>query len=319
MTRQHSMQSLVQQYLSERRSLGFALIVPGTQLMSFARFADRVGHRGPLTRQIMIDWAQGQTKRATYLTWARRLQRIIPFARYRAQFDPDTEIPEAGTFGPSTRRLTPHIYTEEEIAELLAAASRLPPCGTLRPATYSTLFGLIAATGLRISEALHLQCIDVDLANGTLTVRETKFSKSRLVPLHPTVTKRLTQYASLCEQYIPTSPERRFFTLASGLGLVNRTVHHVFERLRKQLGWTARGGHAMPRIHDLRHTFICRRVKLWHEQSADIDNAMVALSTYVGHAKVSDTYWYLTGVPELMAVAGRRFELFASNLENDLA
>src|SRR5215470_17277423 len=169
-----------------------------------------------------------------------------------------------------------------ERAELLAAASRLPPCGTLRPATYSTLFGLIAATGLRISEALHLQCIDVDLANGTLTVRETKFSKSRLVPLHPTVTKRLTQYASLCEQYIPTSPERRFFTLASGLGLVNRTVHHVFERLRKQLGWTARGGHAMPRIHDLRHTFICRRVKLWHEQSADIDNAMVALSTYVG-------------------------------------
>ena len=319
MSRRHSMQSLVQEYLNERRRLGFALIIPGTQLMSFARFADRVGHRGPLTCQIIVDWAQGQAKRATPLTWAQRLRRVIPFARYRAQFDPNTEVPNANIFGPSSRRLAPHIYTEEEIAELLAAASRLPPHGALRPATYSTLFGLIAATGLRISEALHLQCADVDLANGTLTVRETKFSKSRLVPLHPTVTKALMQYANLSEQYIPTSPERRFFTLASGPGLVNRTVNQVFERLRKQLGWAARGGYAMPRIHDLRHTFICRRVKLWHEQSADIDNAMMALSTYVGHAKVSNTYWYLTGVPELMAVAGSRFERFASNLENDLA
>jgi len=316
MTRTRSMQSLVQEYLDERRRLGFALTIPGTQLMSFARFVDGVGHRGPLSRQIIMDWARGEAKRATPLNWALRLRRIRPFARYLAQFDRDTEVPESDVFGPSSRRLAPHIYTDKEIAELLAAAGRLPPHGTLRPAAYSTLFGLIAATGLRISEALHLRCGDVDLANASLTVRETKFSKSRLVPLHSTVIEALVQYATLRQQYLPASPEGRFFTLESGVGLINRTVHGVFERLRKQLGWTARGGHAMPRIHDLRHTFICRRVRLWHEQGTEIDNAMVALSTYVGHAKVSDTYWYLTGVPELMGVAGRRFEQFASNPEN---
>jgi integrase/recombinase XerD len=319
MTSTRSMQFLVQEYLDERRSLGFALVIPGTQLMSFARFADGVGHRGPPNRQIIIDWARGQAKRATPLTWARRLQRIRPFAKYCAQFDANTEVPEADVFGPSSRRLAPHIYTDKEIAELLAAAGRLPPPDTLRPATYSTLFGIIAATGLRISEALHLRCADVDLADASLTVRKTKFSKSRLVPLHPTAAEALMQYATLRQQYLPASPEGRFFTLESGVGLIERTVHGVFERLRKQLGWTARGGHAMPRIHDLRHTFICRRVRLWHEQGTEIDNAMVALSTYVGHAKVSDTYWYLTGVPELMAVAGQRFEQFASNLENDHA
>jgi len=305
-----SMQHLVQEYLDERRGLGFALTIPGAQLLAFARFADAAGHRGPLTRELITSWARDRAKRATPLTWSRRIEVMRPFAKHRARVEPGTYVPDADTFGRSRRRLAPHIYTDREVTDLLAAAGRLSPKGTLRPMTYRALFGLIAATGLRLSEALRLQCADVDLDAGVLTVRQTKFAKSRLVPLHPTTVRSLKQYLALRRRYLPTAQGGPFLASARGTALAKRTVHWVFDRLRTQLGWTARGGHAAPRIHDLRHTFICRRVQLWHEHGTDVDNAMVALSTYVGHAKVSDTYWYLTAAPDLMSVAARRFELF---------
>ena len=305
-----SMQRLVQEYLDERRRLGFALTIPGAQLQAFARFADASGHRGPLTRELITSWTRDEAKRATPFTWARRLEVIRPFARHRARIEPGTYVPEADTFGRCRRRLTPHLYTDREIVDLLAAAGRLSPKETLRPATYRALFGLIAATGLRVSEALRLQCAHVDLDAGMLTVQQTKFAKSRLVPLHPTTVRALRHYLALRQRHLPTVSDGPFLASTRGAALAKRTVHWVFDRLRKQLGWTARGSHAAPRIHDLRHTFICRRVQLWHEHGADIDNAMVALSTYVEHVKVSDTYWYLTAAPDLMSVAGRRFEQF---------
>jgi len=306
-----SMQKLVQEYLEERRSLGFELQIAGEQLMAFARFADQRGDSGAVTEQLIVDWVQGQAKRATPITWARRLEIIRPFARYCFRFESATHVPQNGTYGPGHRRLTPHIYTAQEIDDLLHQAEELHPRGGLRPATYTALFGLIAATGLRISEALKLQCADVDLAHGVLTVCQTKFAKSRLVPLHPTVTTALSRYLAFRQQTVPSASKACFFVTATGAGLVKRTVHCVFDKLRTELKWVARGSHPAPRIHDLRHTFICRRVQLWHAHGVDIDNAMLALSTYVGHAKVSDTYWYLTAVPELMAVAGRSFEEFA--------
>jgi integrase len=314
MTLAASMQSLVQEYLNERRSLGFALGISGRQLMAFARFADQFGHCGPLSSDIILAWARGQATRSTPITWARRLEVVRPFAKYRARIEAGTEIPAADIFGRAHRRLTPHIYTETEITDLVAAAGQLPPQDTLRPATYETLFGLIAATGLRLSEALHLRCSAVDLDQNQLTVRCTKFRKSRLLPLHSTVTAALGRYVEVRQRYVVANPDAFFFVSPSGAALKDRTVHHVFEGLRTTLGWTARGTHPAPRIHDLRHTFICRRVLLWQEQGADIDNAMLALTTYVGHTKVSDTYWYLSGVPELMAAAGRHFEQFASDL-----
>jgi integrase len=282
-----SMHHLVQEYLKERRDLGFALTIPGSQLQAFARFADASGHRGPLTHQLITRWARDEAKRATPLTWAKRIEAVRPFAKHRARVEPGTYVPDADTFGPSRRRLAPHLYTDQEIVDLLVAAGRLLPKGTLRPATYRTLLGLIAATGLRLSEALRLTCDDVDLDAGMLTVRQTKFAKSRLVPLHPTTVRALRQYLAQRQRHVPALPNGSFLVSAKGTALHKRAVHWVFGRLRKQLGWTARGGHAAPRIHDLRHTFICRRVRLWHEHGTDIDNAMVALSTYVGHAKVS--------------------------------
>ena len=312
MTEARAMLSLAEDYLTERRALGFDLRIPGTQITAFARFVDAVGHTGPLTTRIILDWVQGHARHAKPFSWARRLDVLRPFARYLARLDPATEFPQTAIFGRSHRRLAPHIYSEQEICDLLAAARRLAPHGGLRPATYEMIFGLIAAAGLRLSEALHLRCGDVDLEQGVLTVRNTKFRKSRHVPVHPTVAAALNRYLAVRSRHGTTDRNALLFLSSSGGLLSKRTIHGVFQRLRGDLGWTARGAHAQARIHDLRHTFICRRVQLWHERGADIGNAMAALSTYVGHAKVSDTYWYLTGVPDLMAIAGARFEHFAA-------
>ncbi|MEP6905521.1 MAG: tyrosine-type recombinase/integrase [Gemmatimonadales bacterium] len=312
MTETRTMVSLAQDYLSERRALGFDLSIPGDQITAFARFIDEVGHTGPLTTGITLDWVQGQAKHAAPFSWARRLDVLRPFAKYLTRLDPATEFPQTAIFGRSHRRLAPHIYREQEICDLRTAARRLDPHGGLRPATYETIFGLIAATGLRLSEALHLRCGDVELEQGIVTVRNTKFRKSRHVPIHATAVTALNRYMAVRARHGAISLDSLLFLSSSGGLLPTRTIHWVFQKLRAELGWTARGAYAQARIHDLRHTFICRRVQLWHEHGADIDNAMAALSTYVGHAKVSDTYWYLTGIPDLMAVAGKRFELFAA-------
>ena len=210
-----------------------------------ARFTDRTGHRGPLTSAI-IAWARDEATRATPITWARRptvCQVSRPDrARHRSVRRP---------FGRVHRRLTSHIYTDgvQEIGELLAAARRLPPQGTLRPAASETLFGSIAATGLRLSEALHLRCSDIDLGCGQLTVRQTKFCKSRLVPLHPTAVR---------ERHIPSTPEAPFLCRRPGAGAQEHSAN-VFGRIRAGLGWTVRGSQGGRRLQNLGHTRLVRR------------------------------------------------------------
>lgn len=197
MSRTPTMQDAVQRYLQERRRLGFALQGPGTELMRFARFADARGHQGPLTLDLQLDWAREHVARTSAVTAARRLEIVRPFAAHHRQFEPATEVPPAFILGHGHRRLAPHIYTDEEIAGLLDACARMAPHDGLRPWTYKTLFGLMAATGLRISEVLKLQITDLDLPGATLTVRETKFHKSRCLPLHASVIMSLVQSARM--------------------------------------------------------------------------------------------------------------------------
>jgi integrase len=306
-----------QEFLAERRRLGFQAHKTRYALISFARYMDRQRHRGPLTVERMADWARhDKWQRGTPETWARRLKLLRPFARWLRQFEPRTEVPDESIFGPVPGRVAPHIYHEEEIVELLAAARQLNPQGGLRPATYETLFGLIASAGLRVSEALALRDADVELTAGTLTVRRTKFAKSRRLPLHPSTVKALVRYRRLRCRSVRAGAETPFFVSTRGrrLGqpLGERQVHRVFIELRNQLGWINRGAQDGPRIHGLRHSFAVRRVMLWHSHGIDIDRAMLSLSTYLGHAKISNTYWYLTGVPELMALAGKKFERFTA-------
>jgi integrase len=299
-----TMETHAENYLNERRRLGFGLRNPGYAVISFARYIDALNSQEPLTVEIMADWArQDKGNSGKPSTWARRLKNLRSFCRYLQQFEPRTEVPDDSIFGRIGQRLAPHIYSEQEIIDLLAAAHNMgSTIPGLRGATYETLFGLIASTGLRVSEAVHLLDTDVDLKSGMLTIRQTKFAKSRQVPMHPSTTEALRQYRSQRNSYIEVSDETPFFVGTRGRHLGHelslRQVNRVFIGLRDHLGWLNRGAHSGPRIHDLRHTFVVRRVMLWHAQGVDVDPQMLALSTYVGHAMVTNTYWYLTGVPD---------------------
>ncbi len=316
MSKRVSLQTRVDNYLAERRRLGYQLHSRDTLLASFARYVASRHHRGPLTVELMADWArQDKWNRGTPGTWAARLALLRHFARYLKQFEPDTKVPDESIFGRKPGRVAPHIYREEEIVELLVAASKLGPHGSLRPATFETLLGLMASTGLRVSEAIHLRDADVDLKQGMLIVRQTKFAKSRQLPLHASTVEALSHYRRQRARHVPTTVDTPFFISSRGrrLGqpLSERQAHRVFATLRDRLGWVNRGAHNAPRLHDIRHTFAVRRVMLSHAEGTDVDQMMLALSTYMGHAEIKHTYWYLTAVPELMALAGGKFERFA--------
>ena len=299
----------VEKYLASRRAMGFDLHGEEYQLHAFARFAKEHGHAGPMTINSLLQWIQG-AKMPGPVTAARRVEVLRPFLKYCRQFDPACPMLPLGLCGPGHRRISPHIYTEAEIAALLAAARELRPDG-LRPLTYVTLFGTLAATGMRVSEALHLEQADLNFKKCMLTVRETKFKKSRLVPVHTSTVEVLTRYAKAATATPRQPGVTTFFLTAAGRPLPKRTVHRTFDDLRRRLGWVARGGHPQPRIHDLRHTFICRAL-LRGQQDNQIDHVVDAIATYVGHAKVSDTYWYLSATPELMGIASERFSRFSS-------
>ncbi len=260
-----TLQQQVRDYLDERRRLGFKLVGRGRTLMSFAQYVDDQDHQGPLSVELMARWARCEAcQPATPLTWARRIKKLRPFARYLRQFEPCTEVPDVSIFAPIPQRLAPHIYREEEIAALLGAARDLMAPGSLRPATYETLFGLIASAGLRVSEATDLLDVDVDLKHGLLTIRQTKFAKSRQLPLHPTTVEALQRYRRKRNRYFkPCHPMPPFFTSMQGEELRSSQVHRVFVQLRERLGWANRGAHHAPRIHDLRHYSGPRIIPSW--------------------------------------------------------
>ena len=267
---------------------------------------------GPVTIELAVQWARSSSRSSNPAQAARRLTIVRQFARYRALVEPATEVPPVGLLGRiPTRRSTPHIYTEAEIAALLQKARCLRPRGGLRPATYVAFFALLASTGLRLSEACRLTTDDADLADGILTIRETKFRKSRLVPLHPTTTRALRRYANRRDACLAAPGSQYFFRTEHSPRLTHTAVKRMFRKLRRRLGWTAQGRTSQPRIHDLRHSFVVHRLLRWHQEGADVDRKILALATYLGHARVAHTYWYCTGVPELLATTGQRFERFA--------
>jgi len=306
--RRTTMTSLAKDYLAMRRKLGFALVVEGQQLLRFARYADRAGHRGPLTTDLAVRWAE---RGHGVVAAARRLDVVRRFAKHRLVFDPATQAVPDGLLGPSYRRRpTPHIYNDGEIVALLEATSALGPVGGLRPRTYVTLLGLLSSTGLRISEALRLSRKDVDLNAGIITVVETKFHKSRFVPLHPTTTRALRNYARDRDRYHRRPSSMAFFLSEKGTSLKYLKLLMTFSSLRRGLGWMQPRGQR-PRIHDLRHSFAVRRLISWHRRGGDLHHHIAALSTYLGHVRVTDTYWYFTAVPDLLAITGRRYESYS--------
>ncbi|NJO33814.1 MAG: tyrosine-type recombinase/integrase [Rhodospirillales bacterium] len=309
-----SLAARVEQYLAERRRLGFELESMRYALRSLIEHVSKTKHRGALTMELMAAWArQARQGPGDNATWARRLKMLRPFTRWLQHFEPATAVPEEQIFGAIPGRTAPHIYRDEEIAALLDTAGRIGPPMSPRGAVIRTLFGLLACTGMRLSEALALTDADVELKAGLLTIRRSKFGKSRLVPLHASAVVALQRYRAERDRYVASTPETPLFIACRGkrLGQPSRSPGRSHLRPTAPAAWLGEPWLARaPRVHDLRHTFAVRRLLQWHAQGVDMHQRMLALSTYLGHAKVSNTYWYLSGVPELMSIVGKRFEQF---------
>ncbi|MHB1778079.1 MAG: tyrosine-type recombinase/integrase [Acidimicrobiales bacterium] len=303
----------VEAYIAMRHGLGYRSVTQDRSLRAFARHLDSVGHEGPIPLEATLGWTTASTS-TDPCNPARRLATVRGFLRHLAALDGATEVPAPDLLGSTGHRKPPHVYTDGEIADLLDAAAGLDPAGGLRPLCYVTLFALLACTGLRISEALALSYADVDLDAGVITVRAGKRGLTRLVPLHPSALKPLGDY--LAERIrlfgTPASADAFFRTEASER-ISYRTAHHAFSVARRRLGWDATGRTRAPRIHDLRHRMVVRRIQTWHAEGVNVDTQIAALATYLGHIEVRDVYWYLSAVPELMAIVAERFKTFSGN------
>ena len=296
----------IESYLALRRSLGFTLRLPGSQLHRFVEFAEAEG-KTYVTTDLALRWAQQPTE-AQPSTQAWRLGIIRRFAAWHCGTDPRTEVPPEGLLPDRYCRKPPHIYTDEEIDRLMQATRQLPSSKGLRALTYSTLFGLLAVTGMRISEALNLDCKDTDLVRGVLTVERTKFGKSRLVPVHASTQEALKTYAEKRDRILPRLSTPAFFVTERTARVNECTARYTFAKVSQKIGLrVAATGHGRgPRLHDMRHRFAVKTLINWYRAGLNIESQIPKLAAYLGHVHVNDTYWYLEAVPELLQLATER-------------
>jgi len=300
-----SWRKAVENYIELRRGLGFKLLDAKAALLRFASFLQR--RRAPhITIALALEWAQ-QDKTVRPAEWARRLGMVRGFARHWSAHDSRTEIPPCGLLPYRPERAHPYLYSNDEVRKLLQAARRLPSAHGLRGPTYYCLFGLLAVAGLRISEARNLENEDVDLKDGVLTIRGTKFGKSRLVPIHSSTRKALSAYASRRDRFLTQRPAT-FFVSSRGTRLDGAEIRRTFYFLSRQIGLRGPSDSHGPRLHDFRHRFAVETLIQWYRSGQDVEKRLPVLSTYLGHVHVADTYWYLTACPELMGLAVKRFE-----------
>lgn len=300
------LQRAVQDYLTMRRGLGFKMARHEVGLRDFVSFLER--KRSPhITVKLALEWAT-QHVHHTPGEWAMRLTVVRGFARHWSATDPLTEVPPLGLLPFRPQRAQPYFYSHQEIRELLHAAKTRPSIDPLRPWTYYCLFGLLAVTGLRLGEALHLRIGDIDWSEDLLTIRGAKFGKSRLVPLHASTCKVLADYAKRRERRFGARAEGPFLVNKNGNQLDKGEVHRAFYTLSRQIGLRGVDDSRGPRLHDFRHRFAVQTLLRWYRNGEDPKRRLPILSAYLGHAHVTDTYWYLTGTPELLRAAGARLE-----------
>lgn len=289
-------------YLRLRRGLGFQLGRHGESLPGFVTFVEASG-AATVTVELAVSWARSPAG-IKPITVDFRISAVRGFARYLHAIDPAHEIPPPGLLAVPRRRPTPYIYTADQVADVVRTASRLQP--QLRAATYSALLGLLAATGMRLGEAMALTAADIDLVDGVITIRHAKFDRIRLVPLHPTVTAALRVYVAQRDRLCPTPSCDRFFVSVTGRALRRGDAEEVFRGITMVLGLRTDTTH--PHIHGLRHSFAVHTLIEAHRNGLDVSALLPVLSTYLGHVEPANTYWYLTAVPELMQVVAERLE-----------
>ena len=295
---------LLDEYLVMRRMFGTQLEDGGRLLHLFAAFlADR--DAAFITTELALEWATlPQEALSPYR--ARRLAEVRHFAQYVCAMDPRHQVPPDGLLPYGSSRARPYIYSDEEIIALIDAARSLP--GQIRPLTYATILGLLSVTGMRSSEVVRLDRDDIDLQQGLITIRNTKFNKSRLVACHDTTCQALNAYAVRRDRICPRIGSAAFFLSEQAIRVNAYTLRDTFAKLCRTTGLRKAGDLKGPRLHDLRHTFAVRTLMQWYREDGDAERYLPRLSTWLGHVGISSTYWYLTAVPELMELVARRLD-----------
>jgi integrase/recombinase XerD len=301
-----ALRARAEEYLAMRRVLGFKLTTQGRHLMSFVRFCeDRSADR--VTADLAVEWATRTSRGSGNEVYqARRLDVVRIFARHLQALDPATEVPPDDVLARRYLRIQPYLYSLQEIAALMTAADALRPA--LRAATWRTLIGLLAVTGMRQGEACRLLRDDTDLETGTLVIRDSKFGKSRLVFLHPTTVAALRSYERARDRAFPEPEAATFLVNSRGRPLDGHNLPHTFAPLAVTAGIRVPPGQRAPRLHDLRHVFTVVTLLDWYRDGGNVQARLPLLSTWLGHVDPKSTYWYLQAVPELLALAAGRLE-----------
>jgi integrase/recombinase XerD len=296
------------EYLALRRTLGFKLHHTAWALPKFVQFIEHEGATF-ITTGLALRWAQEEPE-ASSVTQADRLAMVRRFAAWRSAEDPRTEIPAARLLPRRYQRPTPHIYSTGEVEGVVSSAASLPSVSGLRGLTFSTLFGLLAVTGLRIGEAIALDRDDVDLQTGALCIREGKLGKSRFVPVHASTKDFLVYYSKKRDAILPNVKVPAFFVSERGRRITRGSSEGNFITAARMIGLRSpavdgRRGRG-PRLHDLRHRFAVSTLVHWYRSGADVDREIPKLATYLGHKGPAEVYWYLQAVPELLQLATER-------------
>ena len=300
------LRAAAEEYLVMRRALGFKLTTQGRQLMRFIDYCE-ARHAGHVTAELALAWAT-QTSRGSgdEVYWSRRLMVVRIFARHLKALDPVTEVPPDDVLPHHYRRIAPYLYSPDEVTALMDAAGQLTP--PLRAATWRTLIGLLAVTGMRKSEACHLDRGQVDLDAGVLVITDAKFGKARQLFLHPSAVAALRGYQRCRDRWCPAPAAPSFFISTRGTRLDVHNITHTFAGLLDDAGIQAPPGRRRPRLHDLRHSFTVASLLDLYRDGGDVQARLPLLSTWLGHVDPKSTYWYLQAVPELLALAAGRLE-----------
>ena len=295
--------ALADDYVRSRRAMGYKFGCQAPVVLDLAWHLDDLGVEH-LTITDAVAWATSTPAAAAWTSG--RLGIARGFARFVHAHDPATEIPPTRLLPAPSHRTVPYIYSDDDITCLIAAAGNLRPAH--RADTYQMMIALAAVTGMRVGEIVRLDNRDVDLVDGLLTIRDSKFTKSRQVPLHTTTVAALDDYRQRRDERRPVPKTTAFFTSAIGTRVLRDNLSTIFPRLVREAGLRSPVGRRSPRAHDLRHTFAVRTLIEWHRQRVDVNEHIAVLSAWLGHVDPSNTYWYLTGVPELLAQVTNRLD-----------
>ena len=299
-----ALEAAVNDYLALRRGLGFKLEMHGRVLPQFVEFLEQ-RDAALITTALALEWAT-EPESGSVVWWHQRLAIVAGFARYLQGSDPCHEIPSSDLLPAKFRRAIPYLYSEAQIAALMAAARGI--ASPLKAATYETLIGLLSVTGMRIGEAVGLDRYDVELGESRLTVRHGKNGRSREVALHPSTVTALDSYARVRDELCPHPKDPSFLITTTGMRMNTGTIWHEFDRLRRATGLDRETLGRRARVHDIRHSFVLRTLLGWYRDDVDVEAQLPLLSTFLGHTHPSDTYWYMEGAPELLAMAAERLE-----------